>query len=159
MCSIITVSYSIHLYDNNKLSAYNYLIAGPTVESTMRVSILSSRDTLSNIVLTLSFNVTFGPPSRIYCVYTRIKYFMTAPVLFFDVRDHPKLSHEVISSYYGSVSQPDMTRVSVEVEQPFKEARTYECEVTVEGRVNIDSGTYTRDDKGSGITNVMITGE
>ena len=123
----------------------------------MRVSILSSRDTDPKVVFTLSFNVTFGPPSRIYCVYTRIKYFTTT--VFFDKRDHPKLSREVISSYYGSVSQPDMTRVSVEVEQPIKEARTYECEVTVEGHVNIDNSTYTRVNKGSGITNVIITGE
>ena len=40
-----------------------------------------------------------------------------------------------------------------------KEERTYECEVTVEGRMNIVSGTYTQGAKGSGITNVTITGE
>ena len=122
----------------------------------MRVSILSSRDTLSNIVFTLSFNVTFGPPSRIYCVYKR-EYFSMKKV-FFDVRDSPSLSREVIRSYYGSSSQPDMTRVSVRVEQSSKEIEMYECEVTVEGRMNI-SGTYTRNNKGSGISTVTITGE
>ena len=79
---------------------------------------------------------------------------------FFHGRDdHPNLSREVISSYYGGISQPDMTRVSVKVEQPIKEERTYECEVTVEGRGNIVSGTHRCINKGSGITNVMITRE
>ena len=73
--------------------------------------------------------------------------------VFFDVRDNPSLSREVIRSYYGSSSQPDKTRVSVRVEQQTKEKKTYECEVTVEGRVNIISGTYTHNNKGSGITN------
>ena len=134
-----------------------YLTAGPTVEPTMRVFILSSRDTVSKIVFTMSFNVTFGPPSRVYCVYSRKGQTIKTP--FFDVRDSPNLSREVIRSYYGSDSQPDMTRVSVRVEQPMKEERAYECEVTVERRVNIVSGTYTRNNMGSGISTVTITGE
>ena len=52
--------------------------AGPTVESTMEVSILSSKDTDPNVMSTLSFNVTFGPPSRIYCTYIGA----TIPLLF-----------------------------------------------------------------------------
>ena len=136
----------------------HFLTAGPTVEQTIRVTKLSSRDTVSNVVFTMSFNVTFGPPSRVYCVYSRKG--QTKKVAFFDVRDDfTLLSREVISSYYGSSSQPDMTHVNVRVEQLIKEERTYECEVTVEGRVNIVSGAYDRVNKGSGITNVMITGE
>ena len=123
----------------------------------MRVSIFSSRDTLTNIVFTMSFNVTFGPPSHVYCVYIRKG--QTTKTPFFDVRDDiTQLSREVIRSYYNDSSQPDMTSVSVKVEQPMKEERTYECQVTVEGRVNI-SGTYKSDIKGSRITTVMITGE
>ena len=124
----------------------------------MRVSILSSRDTDPNVVFTMSFNVTFGPPSRVYCVYF-IKG-QTTKTQFVDVRDdNTQLSREVISSFYGSISQPDMTRVSVIVEQPFKEERTYECEVTVEGRVNIVNGTYYHDPRGKGLTNVTVTGK
>ena len=155
MCLIITVSNSI-CYNNIIIIVLSYT-AGPTVEPTMRVSILSSRYTVSNIVFTMSFNVSFGPPSRVYCVYSRNG--QTTKTVFFDKRDDPDLSREVIRSYYSGSSQPDMIRVSVNVEQPFKEARMYECEVTVEGRVNIDSGAYTHDEKGSGITNVMITSE
>ena len=81
---------------------------------------------------------------------------------FLNVRDdNTQFSRKLIRSYYGGISQPDMTRVSIKIEQPIKEERTYECEVTVEGRENIigTSGTYTRDNKGSGLTAVTVTGE
>ena len=139
---IITFNTSFHLY----------FTAGPTVEPTMRVSILSSRDTLTNIVLTLAFNVTFGPPSLVYCRYGSI------PILN-NKRDFPTLSREVIRSQYISSSQPDMTRVTVKVVQSIREVRTYTCQVTVEGRVNIVSGTYNHDSKGSVAVTVTITGE
>ena len=108
-------------------------------------------------MLSLSFNVTFGSPSHVHCVY--IKKGQAAKTQFFDERDHPKLSREVIRPYYNASSQPDMTRVSVKLEQPIKEERFYECEVTVEGRRNIVSGSLTLDKKGNGLTNVTITGE
>ena len=156
MCSIIIVSilYTT-MNDNNSTS---YFTAGPTVEPTMRVSILSSRDTVSNVVFTMSFNVTFGPPSRVYCVYIRKG--QTVKTFFFDERDDITwLSREVIRSYYNASSQPDMTYVSVKVQQLIKEERTYECEVTVEGHVNISGDHKQHYKKGSGITNVTITGE
>ena len=117
----------------------------------MRVSILSSRDTDPNVMFILSFNVTFGPPSRVFCRYG-------STTILNNKRDFPTLSHEVIRSQYVSSSLPDMTRVTVKVVQP-REERTYECEVTVEGRMNIVSGTYAHDIKGSGVTNVTITGK
>ena len=136
-----------------------FLAAGPTVEQIMRVSILSSRDSVSKVVFTMSFNVTFGPPSRVFCVYSRKG--QTTKIAFFNVRDNiTRLSREVIRSYYNASSQPDMTRVSVKVEQTIKEERTYECEVTAEGRGNIDSAdNYNHVTKGSGVTNVNVTGE
>ena len=128
------------------------LTAGPTVEPTMRVSILSSRDTDPNVVFTLSFNVTFGPPSRVFCRY--------GSTTILNKRDHPNLSREVIRSQYVNSSHPDMTHVTVKVDQP-REERTYECEVTIEGRVHIDDDTnkYAHDPKGSGTSNVTVTGE
>ena len=42
-------------------------LAGPTVDSTMTLSILSSRDAGPNIAIALSFNVSYGPPSRVNC--------------------------------------------------------------------------------------------
>ena len=118
----------------------------------MRVSILSSRDTVSNIVLTLSFNVTFGPPSLVFCRYK------TTTILN-NKRDDPNLSREVIRSQYVNSSQPDMTRVTVKVVQTTREGGDYACQVFVEGRVNIVSGTYKHSTKGSGVTEVMVTGE
>ena len=158
MCSIITVSIVPFVIIATIIIIVLSYTAGPTVEPTIRVSILSSRDTVSNVVFTLSFNVTFGPPSRVYCVYSSKGQTTKAPI--FHARDkHPNLSREVIRSYYGSTSQPDMTRVSVKVKQTIKEERIYECEVTVEGRGNIVSGTYYRDPKNTGITNVTVTGK
>ena len=120
----------------------------------MRISILTSRDTDPNVVFTLSFNVTFGPPSRVLC------YHSSDSKAFFNSRDHPNLSREVIRSQYAD-SQPDITHVTVKVDQPIREGRMYRCEVVVEGRVGIVSGTlYAHDTKGSiRSTNVTVTGE
>ena len=118
----------------------------------MRVSILSSRDTDPNVVFTLSFNVTFGPPSRVFCRYG-------STTILNNGRDHPNLSREVIRSQYVNSSQPDMTRVTVKVVQTTREGGDYACQVFVEGRVNIVSGTYKHSTKGSGVTEVMVTGE
>ena len=119
----------------------------------MRVSIFSSRDTVSNIVFTLSFNVTFGPPSRVLCYYNHQ---LTA---FFNARDDPNLSREVIRSLYVSSSQPDMTHVRVKVEQPFREKRMYICAVTGEGRKFIGINNYDYDEKGTRTSTVNVTGK
>ena len=124
----------------------------------MRVSILSSRDTSDpNVVFTLSFNVTYGLPSRVLCYHNK------QAAAFLDSRDDPNLSREVIRSQYVNSSQPDMTRVTVKVDQPIREDRSYRCEVVVEGRVNIVSGTYTYLKMGPPIqdnsSTVNITGE
>ena len=112
----------------------------------MRVSILSSRDTPSNIVFTLSFNVTFGPPSRVYCIYSGA----TNPLLFNVRADHPNLSRDVIRFQYVDSSQPDMTRVTIKVEQSMRLERTYSFQVNAEGRMNIVSGIYNYLEKGYG---------
>ena len=41
--------------------------AGPIVDSTMTLSILSSRDADGDIMFRLSFNISFGLPSHIRC--------------------------------------------------------------------------------------------
>ena len=69
-----------------------------------------------------------------------------------------ELSREVIRSHYINSSYPDMTRVTLTQTSP-RQPRTYTCTVTVEGRVNIVSGVYDFDNKGSGTTTVSITGE
>ena len=120
----------------------------------MKVSILSSRDNDPNVVFTLSFNVTFGPPSRVLCYYNNLKH------AFFNSRDNPNLSREVIRSQYVTSSQPDMTRVSAKVDQPNREGSSYRCEVVVEGCEGIVSGTYAHLTIGQiRSSTVTITGE
>ena len=119
----------------------------------MRVSILSSRDTVPHVVLRLSFNVTFGPPSLVFCRYE------STTILHYTQDDHPNLSREVIRSQYVSSSQPDMTRVTIKVEQSMRLEGTYACQVTVEGRMNIVSGLYNYQQKGVGTTTVTVTGK
>ena len=119
----------------------------------MRVSVLSSRDTDPNVVFTLSFNFTFGPPSRVFCRYG-------STTILHNVRDHPNLSREVIRSQYVINSlQPDMTRVTVKVNQLIREKRTYICQVHVEGRKNIVNGKYDYLNKGNQTINVTVTGK
>ena len=119
----------------------------------MNVSILSLRDSDPNVVFTLTFNVMFGPPSHVYCAYNGQG--------FFSSREHPHLSRKVIRSQYLSSSQPDMTRVTLTVEQPIKEGRTYACAIIAEGRTHIVSSTeYNYFKMGTeGISTVYITGE
>ena len=128
---------------------------GPIVDKNMTLSLLSSRDTKTYIVFALSFNVSYGPPSMISCVYgSNIPLFVSKAS-----RGPGVLSREVIRSHYINGSHPDMTSVSITVTQP-REPRLYRCTVNVEGRVNIDnSATYNFDNKGSGITTGSITGE
>ena len=141
-----------------RYTVYNYYytfstIAGPTVDSTMTLSILSSRDA-DPIMFKLSFNMSFGLPSRIKC--TR-----DSTVILEGRGIVPGVHYEVIRSQYISSSQPDMTRVSFTQTQPIMET-IYSCIVTVEGRRNIASGIphmYVHDNLGSETSTATVTGE
>ena len=132
-------------------------IDGPNVDANMEMYLLSPRNTETNIMLSLRFNVSFGPPSMVHCVYGNNVVVVNGgssrgtSVL--------QLSREVIRSHFSSNSEPDMTQVSIEITQT-RVPRTYTCTVTVEGRVNIDNpNMYDFANKGSGSTTVSITGE
>ena len=127
--------------------------AGPIVDSTMTLSILSSQDADPNIMFRLSFNVSFGLPSRIQCTGFVPKFF-----------DHDNdgivsgVDYEVIRSQYISSSQPDMTRLSFNQTRP-RLGAIYQCTVTILGRRNIASGTYADDILGSSTSSITVTGE
>ena len=126
----------------------------------MTLSILSSRDAVPNIAIAFSFNVSYGPPSRVLC--QRIG--TSGPVVtLFNTRDpNPKLDREVIRSRYINSTLPDMTRVTVRPDPQPREVTvaTYTCFVHVESRINITSGMYDYDEKGMyGSTTVTVTGE
>ena len=129
-------------------------VAGPSVDSNMTFSMLSSRDTESNIKYSLFFNVSFGPPSRInYCTRNSI-------VFLNNIRGpHSQLTREVIRSRYINSTHPDMTHVTIRPSPQTREGATYSCQVIVESRVNIDSGMYDFDMKGSGVSTVTVIGE
>ena len=129
---------------------------GPTVEPSMTLSVLSSRDADPDVMFSFSFNVSFGPPSAISCAHgNNSLVFVSATTGISD----PNLSRKVIRSQYISNSQPDMARVTVTLPSQPREERTYTCTVKVEGRDNIVSGTYEIVEMGSGNTTVTVTGE
>ena len=120
-CSIAIVSY--HMSQSNFIFI---CVAGPTVDSTMALSMLSSRDADPNIEISLSFTVSFGPPSRVTC--TR-----DSSVLL-NIRElDSRLTREVIRSRYISSTQPDMTRITVRPGPQPRSGATYTCTVFVEG--------------------------
>ena len=118
----------------------------------MTFSILSSRDADPNITFSLSFTVSYGPPSRVSC--TR-----DSSVLLNTRGPDPRLTREVIRSRYINSTQPDMTRVTVRPGPQPRLGGIFNCTVIVEGRTNISSGTYAFVDKGSGSSTLNITGK
>ena len=126
------------------------------MDSTITLSILSSRDADPNIMFRLSFNISFGLPSHIQCTRD------SSTILGgFDGHGRGIVSgvdYEVIRSQYISSSQPDMTRLSFNQTRP-RIGATYQCTVTVEGRRNIASGYYDYDVLGGGASSITVTGE
>ena len=128
--------------------------ASPIVDSTMTLSILSSRDADPNITFSLSFSISFGLPSHINC--TR-----NGTVIHSGREIVSGVDYEVIRSQYISSSQPDMTRLSFNQTRP-RIGATYQCTVTVEGRRNIASGStgvYDFDVLGNDTSSITVTGE
>ena len=123
------------------------------VDTNMTFYLMSSRDTETNIMFTLQFTVSHGPPSTVVCNIEGLTQIHKS-------RQNPsKLSREVIRSHYINSSYPDMTRVTLTLTSP-RQPRTYTCTVTVEGRVNINNTyNYDFDPKRSGTTTASITGE
>ena len=81
----------------------------------MTLSILSSRDADPNIEYSLSFTVSFGPPSVVICYRDGSMFLHSVGLL------HPQVTREVIRSRYISSTQPDMTRVTVRLDPQLQE--------------------------------------
>ena len=134
----------------------SHTIASPTVEPNMKLSLLTPRDTETNIMFTLSFTVSFGPPTEISC-----KLNDNAPFFSNDdsVSVSTVVSREVIRSHYINSSYPDMTRVILTQTTP-RESRTYSCTVYVTSRIDIGiTNSYREVQEGSGTSTASITGE
>ena len=134
------------------------IISGGPMVDPMKLFLLTSRDTESNIDFTLSFTVSHGVPSRLRCVDGNNNYLFSETLSrgpFVSI-----LSHEVIRSHYINNSYPDMTRVSITRTGQPRAATTYTCTVYVEGRINPENGaTYNFRQMGNNVTTASITGE
>ena len=122
----------------------------------MKLSLLTPGDAETNIIFTLSFTVSFGPPTEISCSRNGMQFFSRAN----SVSVSPVVSREVIRSHS---SYPDMTRVILTQTTP-QESSTYSCTVYVTSRTNIGipgsgDSAYKTVQKGSGTSTASITGE
>ena len=121
----------------------------------MKLSLLTPRDTETNITFTLSFAVSFGPPSVIACSRNGTQFFSNSNSL----NVSPVVSREVIRSHYINSSYPDMTRVILTQTTP-RESRTYTCTVAVIGRGHSFIFSFASIQLGSsGTSTASITGE
>ena len=128
----------------------------------MTLSLLTPRDTETNIMFTLSFTVSFGPPTEISCSRNSAQFFSRANSFSIS----PVVSREVIRSHYINSSYPDMTRVILTQTTP-RVSSTYSCTVYVTSRINIGipgtdtdgNSIYTTVQEGSDTSTASITGE
>ena len=124
----------------------------------MKLSILSSRDADPNIAIALSFNVSYGPPSRVLCE-RRNTPDAIASVQLLNHRESPKLFREVIRSRYISSTLPDMTRVTFRPDPQPRQVATYYCYIHAETFINILNGGILFGHGMTGSTSVTVTGE
>ena len=101
----------------------------------MKLHLLSSR-AADMFQAKLTFNVSNGPPSKVVCTY---KHGSSSESKISSFQIH----REVIRAHYVNITLPDMTRVVLELTIKRRQGM-YKCNVTVEGRTGIQSGTYTR---------------
>ena len=125
----------------------------------MTLSLLTPRDNETNIIFTLSFTVSFGPPTNISCSRNGAQFFSQDDSL----NVSPVVSREVIRSHYINSSYPDMTRVILTQTTP-RESSTYSCTVYVTSRTNIGiagSGhsAFRKVQEGNKASTASITGE
>ena len=120
----------------------------------MKLSLLTPRDTETNITFTLSFTVSFGPPSEISCILNGNEFFSQTNSTFKSV----VVSREVIRSHYINSSYPDMTRVILTQTTPTRVSSTYSCTVNVTGRTNFGYN-FAHVQEGSRTSTASITGE
>ena len=129
------------------------------MEANLTLSLLTPRDAEADIKFTLSFTVSFGPPTEIACSRNGAQFFSRTDSKSVST----VVSREVIRSHYINSSYPDMTRVMLTQTTP-RESSTYSCTVYVTSRTNIGIGgggpsAYKAVQEGSGTSTASITGE
>ena len=115
----------------------------------MTLDVISERD--SELVdFTISFNVTFGLPSRVICSD------LLERRILLDSREAPNLSREVIQTHYFNSSVADTTLVTVSLSNVEKREQSYVCNATIEGYPNGTSADLVV--MGSGLSTINISG-
>ena len=114
---------------------YTFLhIAGPVVNKSMKLHLLSSRAADSSMFQAkLTFYVSSGPPSRVVCTY---KHGSSSESKISSFQIH----REVIRAHYADGALPDVTRIVLE-QIITRRQGVYRCTVTVEGRTGIQPGS------------------
>ena len=117
----------------------------------MTLTLLHTRDVGPNVQFRLSFSVSLGLPSHLFC--TRNGTTIHSGRGFVS-----GVNYEVVRPLQVGISL-EITRVSFEETRP-RVGATYSCTVYVEGRTNIASSTsYDFDQLGSATSTVTVTGE
>lgn len=117
-------------------------VAGPSVDPGMQLSLVSPRHA-NPPVFTLSFNVSFGPPTMVNCIVDGNDLNITLGDVAREVKRIP---------YNGTVL-PDMTEVRVTIRQ--RQAGAYNCTVHTGG---VENGTSNLIMLGSGSSFAAISG-
>ena len=117
----------------------------------MTLSILSSRDADPNIEYSLSFTVSYGPPTLIECKSGSTQIFSAEG-------SNSSITREVIRSHFINSSLADMTRVIIRLPPQPRIESAYNCTVSVRVPKNIGT-TYSISSKGTGFSNINVTGE
>ena len=120
----------------------------------MKLHLLTPRDTETNIIITLSFTVSFGPPSEINCSRNGVEFFTK----YNSSTASAVVSREVIRSHYMNSSYPDMTRVIL-TQTTSRESAMYSCTVTVTGRSAVSTSSFSNSQLGDGTSTASIIGE
>ena len=131
---------------------FSLLTDGPIVEAKMKLSLLTPRGA-DNAMFTLSFTVSFGPPSEIACSRNSFQFYSQYSSAFTSA----VVSREVIRSHYINSSYPDKTRVIISSQTILG---LYSCTVYVTTRTGVSTtNSYARVQLGSGTSTASITGE
>ena len=119
----------------------------------MTLTLLSTRDVISNVNFRLSFKIFFGVPSHILCTRGTSTIFDGRGII-------SGLNYEIVRPLYTSNTEPQVIDASFEQLQTKTGAPyEYSCTVRAEGRKNIVSGSYNYDILGSATSTATVTGK
>ena len=141
---------------NNKLTIVCVITAGPSIDESMKLTLLTSNVADPPFPFRLSFTITFGLPSRMVCTRDGIDLGFENSLT--GTRGQLSgVTYTVVDPWYMDSLQPSVVCISF-TQSRTRATTTYSCTVYVEGRKNVTGG-YDFDQLGNGTTTATITGE